>query len=176
MAIEGQVIKDSRGGALVVIDAAHNKQHLSKHFNATFYSTGGPSTAISVLVTAPPSLASSGNIIHSVFTVESDKGVYWTLSEAPNVGATTSTAIVVYNNDRNSTAISGTVFVGNPSGYVSSGTILTSHVTGANGAPSVDANARNEFLLKSNTNYLVYAVPSATTTQTIINCTFYLEQ
>jgi hypothetical protein len=166
---------DARTGAVVSIDEAHSKQHYGKHFNATFYAIGGPSTAVSVLITAPPSIASSGNIVHSIFTVEADKGIYWTIGEAPNVGATTSTAIVVYNNDRNSTSTSGTVFVGNPSSYVSSGTILTQHVTGANGAPSIDANARNEFLLKSNTNYLVYVIPTSTTTQTIINCTLYLE-
>ena len=167
---------DIRTGAIVSIDEAHSKQHYGKHYNATFYAIGSPSTAVSVLLTAPPSIASAGNIMHTVFTVEADKGVYWVVGEAPNVGATTSSAIVVYNNDRNSIATSGTVFVGNPSSYISSGTILTSHVTGANGAPSIDANARNEFLLKSNTNYLVYVTPSATTTQTIINCTFYLEQ
>ena len=167
---------DARTGAIVSIDEAHSKQHYGKHFNATFYSLGGPSTAVSVLITALPTIASGGNIMHAVFTVEADKSVYWTVGEAPNVGATTSSAIVVYNNDRNSIATSGTTFVGNPSSYISSGTILTSHVTGVNGAPSIDANARNEFLLKSNTNYLVYVVPSATTTQTIINCTFYLEQ
>ena len=168
--------KDSRMDAVVFIDEAHSRQHASKHYNATFYATGGPSTAISVLITAPPSIASSGNIIHAIFTVEADKGILWTVSEAPNVGATTSTAIVVYNNDRNSILTSGTIFVGNPSSYVSSGTILSQHVTGANGAPSIDANARNEFLLASNIKYLVYVLPTATTTQTVINNTFYLEQ
>ena len=167
---------DIRTGAIVSIDEAHSKQHYGKHYNATFYAIGSPSTAVSVLLTAPPSIASAGNIVHAIFTVEADKGIYWTLGEAPNVGATTSTAIIVYNNDRNSASTSGTVFVGNPSTYVSSGSILTSHVTGANGAPSIDANARNEWILKSNSTYIVYALPTATTTQTIINCTFYLEQ
>jgi hypothetical protein len=112
--------------------------------------------------------------MHTLFTVEADKGIYWVIGEAPN--ATGGSAITVYNNDRASATTSGSVFLGNTT-YTSSGTILTQHVTGANGAPSIDANARNEFLLKSNTNYLVYVTPSpTTTTQTIINCTFYLEQ
>jgi hypothetical protein len=163
---------DIRTGAMITIDEAHSKQHYGRHFNATFYATGGPSTAVSVLITAPPT---AGSVVHALFTVEADKSVYWVVGENPNVGATTSTAIVVYNNDRSSTSTSGTVFVGNPSTYVSSGTILTQHVTGANGAPSIDANARNEFLLVPNSKYLIYVTPSSTTTQTIINCTFYLE-
>jgi hypothetical protein len=111
--------------------------------------------------------------MHTLFTVEADKGIYWTVSEAPNAAG--GSAITVYNNDRASATTSGSVFLGNTT-YTSSGTILTQHVTGANGAPSIDANARNEFLLIPNTKYLVYVLPSATTTQTIINCTFYLEQ
>ena len=165
--------KDSRVEGMIVIDEAHSKQHASKHFNATFYSVGSPSTAVSILLTTPPSIASGGNIMHTLFTVEADKGIYWTISEAPN--ATGGSAIVVYNNDRASVATSGSVFLGNTT-YTSSGSILSSHVTGANGAPSIDANARNEWILNPNTKYLVYALPSATTTQTIINCTFYLEQ
>jgi hypothetical protein len=163
--------RDTRIDAIVVIDAVHSKQHASKHYNATFYAVGSPTTTVSLLVTAPP----AGNIMHALFSVESDKGIYWTISEAASVGATTSTAIVAYNNDRASVATSGAVFQGNPSTYVSSGTILSSHVTGANGAPSIDPNARNEFILVPATKYLVYVVPTATTTQTIINCSFYLE-
>jgi hypothetical protein len=165
--------KDSRVDGIIVIDEAHSKQHASKHFNATYYAVGSPSTAVSVLLTTPPSIASGGNIMHTLFTVEADKGIYWIVGEAPN--ATGGSAITVYNNDRASLVTSGSVFLGNTT-WTSSGTILTQHVTGANGAPSIDANARNEFLLVPNTKYLVYVIPTSTTTQTIINCTFYLEQ
>jgi hypothetical protein len=166
------VPKDSRSNSLVTIDITHSKQHASKHYNATYYNVGSPATAVSMLLTSPPTVGSGGSIIHALFSAESDKGIYWTISEAPN--ATGGSSVSIYNNDRSSLITSQTVITGNTT-WTSSGTVLSSHVTGANGAPSIDPNARNEFILKSNTNYLVYVLPSATTTQTIINVTFYLE-
>lgn len=163
--------RDAVSGNLKTIDAAHEQIHTGTHFTATHLSKVGTGTAVSVMITTP---ASTVGILHFVCSVAADKSATWTLSEAPS--ATGGSALVAYNNDRNSTTANPATLVHTVT-YTSAGTVLETHIVGSASTPQSKtgglAEARNEWLLKPSTKYLIYAIADAADTNIKINVPFY---
>lgn len=154
--------------SLKIIDPVHGVIHDGTHFTACHQVSVGTGTAVTVLIKTP--LATTGKYIHFVANVESNKEITWELSEAPN--ASGGTALASNNNNR-LTANTDPVVLTHTCTYTSSGTILESHTAGSGtGVPSVSktgggTEARNEWLLKPDTFYLVRAI--AKNADTVIN-------
>lgn len=158
------------GSLIPTIDTVHKKIHDGKSFAATHSVVVGTGTAVTVLISTPAS-----NNIHFAASVESDKGITWTFSEAPN--ASGGTALVEYNCNRNSTTTSGSVLTHTVT-YVSAGSIFETHSIGTSGGPTSISgglgNVRKEYILIPSTLYLIRAVAGAATTTVNINLDYYL--
>lgn len=155
--------RESISGNRPTIDPPHERVHAGKHFTAYHEVTVGTGTAASILFTTP---AATVGYIHFVCSVESDKAVDWTFSEAPN--ASGGTAITSQNNNRNSSTTDPLTAITHTCTYTSSGTVLENHIAGTN-QPATKlggtAEARNEWLLLPETQYLIYAVAAAADTK-----------
>lgn len=155
---------DQFSGCRKILDTEHATIHDGIHFTAIYTETVS-TTVVTVLISTPAS--STNKYIHFLCGVETDKAVSWTFSEAPN--ASGGTSIVSYNNNRTS-SITDPVTLTSGVTYVSSGTVLETHIMGSNNPTTKlggNTNSRNEWLLKQNTLYLIRVVP--TTAASIIN-------
>lgn len=163
--------RDSISGNVKIIDPVHEVVHQGKHFTATHLVKVGTGTAVSVMMTTP---AASVGYIHFVCSVSADKLVTWTLSEAPS--ATGGSALVALNNDRNSSTANPTTLAHTVT-YTSAGTIMETHIVGSASTPQSKtgglAEARNEWILKPSTKYLIYAIAAEADTNVKINLPFY---
>jgi len=163
--------RDSVSGNLKTIDASHEQIHAGTHFTATHLSKVGTGTAVSVMLTTP---ASTVGIIHFVCSVSADKSATWTFSESPS--ATGGSALIAYNNDRNS-AIANPATLTHTVTYTSAGTVLETHIVGSASTPQSKtgglAEARNEWILKPSTKYLIYAIADAADTNIKVNIPYY---
>ena len=175
MAVVNVYPQDGLSGNIKTIDPVHCMIHDGVHFTASHQVTIGTATAATVLFQTPAS--SQSMTIHFVCGVEADKEVTWTLSEAPN--ASGGSALVSYNNNRKSDITSPATLTHTPT-YVSSGTVLESHVAGSGtGSPASskvggESENRNEWDLKNDTLYLIrVAALNATTIVNIVIPYYY---
>lgn len=159
-------------GARKIIAPEHEAIHSGVHFTATHNVTVGTATAVTVLIQTPAS--SEDKHIHFVCDVQTNKGATWTLSEAPN--ASGGTTLVALNNDRNS-SISNPATLTHTVTYVSSGTILETHISGSAGTPQSKtggaAEVRNEWILKEGTLYLIRVVAEESDTKVSVGILYY---
>ena len=158
-------------GSFRVIDHSHAEIHNGVHY--TFSQTQATTTtAVSVLITTP-----AASEFHTVFSIGAGAAASWTFSEAPNATVTGATAMVAYNNNRQSTTTSGAVVVSKPT-FTSTGTVLQKGYIGAYTNPAKGngdvGEIRNEWILKASTKYLIQATPVATGTIEISGA-FYAE-
>ena len=158
-------------GSFRVIDHSHAEIHEGNHF--TFAQTQATTTtAVSVLITTP-----AASEFHTVFSIGAGAAASWTFSEAPNATVTGATAMIAYNNNRQSTTTSGAVVVSKPT-FTSTGTVLQKGYIGAYTNPAKSSGGagdeRNEWILKASTKYLWRVVPSTGSTIAIAGA-FYVE-
>ena len=163
---------DSISGAREIIDPSHESIHDGRHFTATHSVSVGTATAVTVLFKTPP--ASEEKYIHFTCSVEADKAVDWTFSEAPN--ASGGTTLVAHNNNRRSENGDPLTSLAHTATYVSAGTVLEGHIMGTNQPATKlggEAEARNEWDLEVDTFYLVRGVALAADTKVNIIMPYY---
>ena len=167
---------DPISGNRLILEPEHGAIHAGTHFTITYPRLVSSAASVSsVFFTTPATSASK--YIHFVCGIESDKAATWTLSE----GATASggSALTSYNNHRDNANTSGVVAVGTPT-ITTVGTILETHIIGTAGNPNSvtggGADARNEWLLKPATSYLIQITVTAVTTNTVINIPYYYRE
>jgi hypothetical protein len=164
---------DPISGNRLIIEPEHGAIHDGVHFTLDYYkelvSVGSTST---VMFTSPATATSQ--FIHFVCGVEADKAIDWYLHEGTT--ASGGSAITAYNNHRTSTNTNPVTIVANPI-VTSNGTILEQHIAGSASTPQSNTGggvvARNEWLLKPATNYLIRVVGTVATTKSVINAPYY---
>lgn len=167
---------DEVSGNRDIIEAEHGRIHKGAHFTLDYYkllaSVGSTST---VMFTSPAT--STSQYIHFVCGVEADKAVDWYLYEGTS--ASGGSAITAYNNHRFSENSNPVTIVANPV-VTSNGTILEQHIAGSATTPQANTGggvvARNEWVWKPATNYMVMIVASTATTKSVINAPYYYRE
>jgi hypothetical protein len=159
-------------GARITIDEAHHEIHAGAHYSASHAVSVGTGTAVTVLITTPAT-----DDIHLVFSVAATNSGTWTFSEDPNASA--GTAVVSYNNDRGSANTSDVTITHTPT-YSSSGTVLQNFCIGTAGQGNSHGGgageARNEWILKASTLYLIRFVALNAATNVAMNLSYYIEE
>jgi hypothetical protein len=164
---------DPISGNRLIIEPEHGAIHDGVHFTLDYYKDlGSVGSTSTVMFTAPAT--ATNQYIHFVCGVESDKAVDWYLYEGTS--ASGGSAITAYNNHRLSENLNPVTIVANPI-VTSNGTILERHIAGSASTPQSNTGggvvARNEWLFKPATNYMVMIVASTATTKSVINAPYY---
>jgi len=159
-------------GARKTIDYAHHEIHAGSHYTVYLRDAAVAETSVlSVLITSP----ATGEM-HTVVAVNASLAGAFTMSEAPN--ASGGSAIVAYNNNRQSTNTATLVATSNPT-YVSSGTVLIAGGIGAAGNPAKVLGGafagRQEWILDQSTLYLLRFVSAAASNDVTIILEWYEE-
>jgi hypothetical protein len=168
-----QLPQDPVSGNVRIIEPEHDVIHAGVHFTLDYYKLiGSVGSTSSVMITAP-ALAEQ-KFIHFVCGVEADKAIDWYFYE--DTSASGGSAITAYNNHRNSTNTNPVTIVANPI-ITSNGTLLEQHIAGSASTPQSNTGggviARNEWVLKPATNYMIIIVGTTATTKTVINAPYY---
>lgn len=167
----GQWLPIDALGARITIDYPHHEIHEGNHFTCSYSKALSAGSVLSVNITTP---TSGTGYIHYIAIVESNLSGTWVLGETSSVSG--GSALDVYNNNRGSTTTSGAVIVGTPT-VTTYGTVIETHVMGSNSGPSRTGGAaeiRGEYILATDTSYIVYFTANATSTFSCITSSFYL--
>lgn len=168
-----QLPQDPISGNVTTIGPEHAVIHDGTHFTLTYNKLVNSAASVSSVYFTTPS-AGSAQYTHFVCGVETDKAATWTFSE--DASASVGSALTVYNNNRNSTKASLLTLFGTPT-ITTVGTVLETHIIGTSGNPNSQTGggveARNEWLLKPSTNYLIQITTVSASTNTVINMPYY---
>ncbi len=144
--------KDDHGAARVMIGEPHAMIHRGRHYTITKLDLNVDiATTFGVLITAP----ATGEY-HFVFGLSATNSGTWTWSEAPN--ATGGSALIGWNNNRNSSNVTTLVHTYAPS-ITSVGSVMVTGALGSAGQGNIQAGGlgshSNEFELAVSTKYLL---------------------
>ena len=166
--------QDLTSGNVLIIEPEHGVIHEGAHYTVSYDTTvAGSGSVTSLLITTPA--ASEDKYLHFVCSVNADKKVIWTLSEAPE--ATAGSVLTSYNNNRAMTSSTSPATVtANPT-ITSVGTVLETHIVGSASTNQSkvggNANARNEWVLAAATKYLLRVVTTEATTEVDMTIPYY---
>lgn len=159
------------GGARVGIDYAHHEIHDGNHYTVSYSKAISAGSVISVAITTP---TSGTGYVH--FTGAFQSSLSGTFVFSQNASISSGSALNVFNNNLNSAKTSGTVVVGTPT-VTTYGTAITTVVIGTNDKQTSIGGgneARQEFILATNSTYIIYFTANATSTYSSINLGYYL--
>jgi len=168
-----QLPQDLVSGNVLIIEPEHGVIHEGVHFTLDYTKTLASVGSISTVMLTTPA-ASEDKHIHFVCGIESDKAVEWKFYEGTS--ASVGSTITAYNNYRDSTNANPVTIVANPV-VTTYGTILESHIAGSASTRQSKSGggvvARNEWVLKDSTSYMIAITGTEATTKTVINVPYY---
>jgi hypothetical protein len=156
--------QDHDTGALITIDAVHAAVHTGDHFTAVYSATKNAAQSLDMCIITPD----VDKEWHIIFTTSaSDAGTLYLYKDS--ILADSGTAVTPANNNFNSATLPEAT-VGHTPTVTAVGTIVEQYNLGATSGPvrfGGTSSARNEYILKRNSKYLVRY--TATNNNTVIS-------
>lgn len=163
------LLSDNYLKALVTIDSIHNSVHSGKVYSSSEFFNMTTTATHNHLINTPDTASSI--IIHAFFDHSSPNGIFsFSLYESPEV--TTSTALPLYNNNRNSSNTTA-VKLFETSSVSTTGTLLCSESIGSGSKGGSTGTGISSFILKQNASYLVQFIAYTASLTVNHNFIFY---
>ncbi len=164
--------EDSCVNGVIGINSYHARQHAGKAFEASICATTVATTGITYYIRA-----GSTNKCHLDYTIITNADIYAELREGITIAtAGIGSQITAYNNNRNSSNTASTLIYN--SGTISaSGTLIEKQFSPSGGARKItgagEAGDGREWILASDTDYMLRVKAFATSARCLINLNFY---